>query len=89
MAILSQEEADTVTENMLALTVLANYVRLKHGAIRLSCHVTDIPSVIEPKLAAQVVDLAERRECTRVIVEVAADRVFATFELPSSEQTDG
>ena len=82
MAIASQEEADNVTENMLALAMLTNYVLSKHGPIRFSCDVADIPSVIDPELAAQVVDLAERRECTRVIVDVSADRVFTTFALP-------
>ena len=73
--ILSPERQGLITENSFALIVLADYVRLKHENLRLSCAVTDVPTVIEPKLAAQATTLTKRHECIRVAVEITADRV--------------
>ena len=88
MAILTPEERDIITENSFALAVLANYVRTKHGTIRLSCAVADVATVVEPNLAVEVVDLAARRECTRVAVEITGDRVFTEFELAQVNHDD-
>ena len=87
MAIMSQEEADAVVENMLALALLTGYVRKHHGTIRLSCSVEEIAAAVSPDLAARATDLAERRECTQVVVEITEERVQAFFEPPATAES--
>ena len=84
LEIMSERAGDIVIEDRFAMTMMAQYILHHHGPLGIRVTIESPKCVVEPQLADQARDLAERRETNIVVSQITNERADTRFELPGA-----